>query len=544
MVATEVARVQRGPGLHLAGTVMDARIDRDLLPEQAKVVDALQVTAWRGERANMGAVIWAEGEALEQVRCEALRLTGPEGGVLEAKVDFLRYTVGAGVLYPEILDHTKTSIALPANTSRPLWIAVQVPQSALPGTYQGTLRVQAKGNKVAELPVALTVMDGPALPPPSEWGVHLDIWQHPHAVARWHDVEPWSEEHFALMRPIMARLADAGQKVISCSIIDEAWNGQTYDIWPSMVEWIKDAEGQFRYDYTHFDQYVSFMMELGIREQISCYTMLPWHLKVRYLDEATGEYQSLALEPGQPSFEAIWGPFLKDFRAHLQAKGWLEITCLAIDERPDAHVLASFEVIQKYAPEFRVASAVNAPSKLSQYLYDMSPVLPLANYAPELLKARQAAGYKSTFYVCMWPTVPNTYTTSPLSESEWLGLFAAANHLDGFLRWAYNSWNRNPFEHANFVHWSPGDCWLVYPGNRSSVHFERLRDGMEEYEKVALLRRAAVAPEASQALRDAVQAMDDGLAQLFTVQRSNGTEHTADILRAHALIQTAAEALK
>ncbi|UQT46099.1 DUF4091 domain-containing protein [Akkermansia muciniphila] len=86
---------------------------------------------------------------------------------------------------------------------------------------------------------------------------------------------------------------------------------------------------------------------------------------------------------------------------------------------------------------------------------------------------------------------PNTFTISPLAEAEWLPLFAAANHLDGFLRWAYNSWNRNPFEKTDFGNWPAGDCYLVYPGNLSSLRFEKLRDGLEEFEKVNILRARA-----------------------------------------------------
>ncbi len=556
MGAPEAPRAQRGAGLHLAAAVADARFDRDLLPEQALITHELKAQGWRGECVNMGAVIWAEETSEQQVRVDGLELVGEDGAKLRAEVDFLRYTVGApiekgpddqprlgtGRLYADIIDSNTKRITIPAGTSRPLWIAVRVPQEARPGVYKGTLRVRAAGDKLAELPVSLTVQDGMVLPPPAEWGVHLDIWQHPQAIARWHDVAPWSAEHIALMRPYMQRLADAGQKVISCSIIDEAWNEQTYDTWPSMVEWIKGKDGEMRYDYTNFDRYVEFMMGLGISKQISCYTMLPWSLKVRYFDETSGEYRYLLLEPESPSFEDIWAPFLRDFREHLRQKGWLNITCLAIDERPDEYVRAALRVIHEHSPEFRVASAVNAPSELSPFLYDMSPVLPLADYSPELLKARKDAGYNSTFYVCMWPQKPNTYTSSPLAEAEWLGLFAAANNLDGFLRWAYNSWNRNPFEHANYVAWSPGDCWLVYPGNLSSVHFERLRDGMEEFEKIALLRKAAAKTGASAELRAAVQAMNEGLKELFTTKRSAGHEHAADILRARQLIEAAARA--
>ncbi len=535
--AVDAPRVQQGAGLHLAAAVEDARFDRDLLPEQALVAPALEASGWRGERVNMGAVIWAEGEDLEQVRFDALELAGPGKKPLKVAVSFLRYTAANGKLYADIIDTETERMSVPAGTSRPLWLAAQLPRSLKPGRYTGTLRVRAAGGKCAELPVSLTVQEGAKLPPPAEWGVHLDLWQHPHSIARWHAVEPWSRAHMQLMRPYMKRLADAGQKVISCSIIDEAWNGQTYDAWPSMVQWVKGADSRIRYDYTHFDQYVEMMMELGIREQISCYTMLPWSLKVRYRDEATGDDGFIALKPGEASFEEVWAPFLKDFREHLQEKGWLGITCLAIDERPDAHVRAALDIIHKHAPELRVASAVNNPSKLSDELYDMSPVLTLADYRPEMLAARKAAGAKSTFYVCMHPLKPNTYVTSPLAEAEWLGLFAAANHLDGFLRWAYNSWNRNPFERADFGNWSPGDCWLVYPGNLSSVHFERLRDGMEEFEKIALLRRNET-PEK----RDMIRELDEKLRQIFTVERSQGDSHAADIRKARELIDAAAKA--
>lgn len=91
--------------------------------------------------------------------------------------------------------------------------------------------------------------------------------------------------------------------------------------------------------------------------------------------------------------------------------------------------------------------------------------------------------------------------------------------MDGFLRWAYNSWNRNPFEKTDFGNWPAGDCYLVYPGNLSSLRFEKLRDGLEEFEKVNILRaRAAKNPKA----KAAVARMDEELSKLFTVEKAAG----------------------
>lgn len=144
----------------------------------------------------------------------------------------------------------------------------------------------------------------------------------------------------------------------------------------------------------------------------------------------------------------------------------------------------------------------------------------------DLLAQRKKEGKKTTFYVCVHPKKPNTFTISPLAEAEWLPLFAAANHLDGFLRWAYNSWNRNPFEKTDFGNWPAGDCYLVYPGNLSSLRFEKLRDGLEEFEKVNILRaRAAKNPKA----KAAVARMDEELSKLFTVEKSRGNSHEEDV---------------
>lgn len=257
-----------------------------------------------------------------------------------------------------------------------------------------------------------------------------------------------------------------------------------------MIEWIKGKNGTMRWNYANFDKWVSFMInEVGVKGQISCYTMIPWNMKVRYLDEATGKYKFLDLKPNDPSYEAIWGPFLTDFRKHVKSKGWLDKTCIGLDERPDAMVRAAKNVLDKYAPEFKIVSAVNRPTAMTRDVYDVSPVLDHADTVTgDLLAQRKKEGKKTTFYVCVHPKKPNTFTVSPLAEAEWLPLFAAANHLDGFLRWAYNSWNRNPFEKTDFGNWPAGDCYLVYPGNLSSLRFEKLRDGLEEFEKVNILR--------------------------------------------------------
>ena len=60
--------------------------------------------------------------------------------------------------------------------------------------------------------------------------------------------------------------------------------------------------------------------------------------------------------------------------------------------------------------------------------------------------------------------------------------------LDGYLRWALNSWVKDPLLDTRFITWGAGDCYLLYPGGRTSTRFERLIEGVQAYEKIRVLR--------------------------------------------------------
>ena len=75
------------------------------------------------------------------------------------------------------------------------------------------------------------------------------------------------------------------------------------------------------------------MMDLGIRDQINCYSMVPWGNLVYYYDEQQGCEIKVSAAPGTQEYAGLWKPFLQDFISHLEQKGWKEITRIAMDER-------------------------------------------------------------------------------------------------------------------------------------------------------------------------------------------------------------------
>ena len=208
-----------------------------------------------------------------------------------------------------------------------------------------------------------------------------------------------------------------------------------------------------------------------------------------YYDEATNRMQSARTAPGDAAYEEMWVSMLKAFSQHLRQKGWFDITAIAMDERPMRAMQHAMEVISKADPEFRVALAGNYHPEIESGLFDYCIALEQGELLPkEVLARRKAEGKKTTVYTCCSTHKPNTFTFSVPAEAAWYGFYVAQSKYDGYLRWAYNSWVKNPLHDTRFRQWPAGDTYMIYPYGRSSVRFEKLIEGIQAYEKVRILR--------------------------------------------------------
>lgn len=455
-----------------------------------------RAAAWRNERVHGQFVVWSS-DAVPQLRlaCTALRSDkGEEIPAAAVQQRFVRYVLADKQMVGDILD-TAPTVDLPPNGFRPVWLTVTVPVSAKAGLYRGTLTVTGSGGRSVIFPLELEVLKA-ELPAPKEWAFFLDLWQHPWAVARYHGVKPFSKEHYGFLEPIYRELANAGQKALTTTITELPWNHQNFDAYHTMIPRVKNADGSWSFDYAVFDEYVAFGRRCGIGPQIHCYTMAPWGNRVYYVDGASGDQIAVTVKPGTPEHEAYWGPFLTDFQKHLVKKGWADDTYVAMDERGPEDTKATADCVKKFAPKIKIAMPGNHPPSHFKGIE-------LANYCQFIaqiddaflaeVKTRQAQDKVTTFYVCCGPRRPNTFTFSPTDEQVWLGYYAAAKGLDGFLRWAFVNWPRDPLFDSSFGPWPAGDTFFLYPGPRSSVRWEMLRDGIEEAEKIRLLRAKGAA---------------------------------------------------
>ena len=485
-------------GLNVAWGDADYQYPRSLVPQPAADQN-MHLTLWKGEKGSAQLLLWSN-EAVNGIECKFKPFQSDKGTMAAdiAQARFVRYTISddvlkgdrPAILAPDMLDNL-SRFDMEAESVRPVWVTFDIPEDVEAGIYKSEIVVSHNGWGKKSLPVELEIVNH-TLPAPSEWDFHLDLWQHPTALARLEGHELWSDAHFEALKRTMKLLADAGQKVITATLNKDPWNHQCYDGYENMINWTLKKDGTWSFDYKIFDRWVEMMLGLGIDKMINCYSMAPWNCELDYFDEAQGKVVTVVAEPGTKIFEEIWEPFLLDFKAHLQEKGWLAITNIAMDERPAEMMAAAVKVLEKCAPEMGFALADNHQTyKKFNMMRDVC-VFMCHHVDPADLEARRAKGYSTTFYVCCGPAYPNTFTSSQPYESELLGWHGVAMDFDGMLRWAYNSWCENPVMSSRYGNWPAGDTYLVYPEGRSSIRFERLIDGIEVSEKVRILKKEGV----------------------------------------------------
>ena len=515
----EWAKVNRDINVSFASD--NVRYAKEKVP-LTNVKDTWEVKAWRGEKVHTQILIWTKKD-LKEISFQIKELSGEKGSRIPAEnisAAFVRYTMaddfGGGCSDRDLTKDDSSLVADPidivakipvqANTVRPVWLSISVPENIPPGIYKGYLILNA--DEKFRLKVILNVLDH-VLPPASEWKYDFDIWQYPAPIARIHDVPLWSDEHFEIMRKYFKILASAGQKVITANIIEQPWGlDHVHFDDPSLIKWTKKKDGSWQYDFSLFDRYISFVMDCGITQRINCYSMITWDLSFIYFDEASGENKSISLKPGTDEYTEYWSGMLKEFTKHLKEKGWFSKTAIAMDERPVESMQAVIALLKEIDPEWKVALAGDEyHPEIEKDIYDYC----LASYLrfdTKILADRKAHGKPTTFYTACVEEYPTGYTFSPPAENAFLGWHAAALGYTGYLFWAFNTWVANPLQDSRWHRYPAGTLFQFYPGPRTSIRFEKLIEGIQDFEKIKILQEQFIKDGNQEGMKELNRALD------------------------------------
>ena len=281
------------------------------------------------------------------------------------------------------------------------------------------------------------------MPPPTAWKHHLHLWQNPFAVAEFHKVPLWSPAHWAVLRTHYAPLAELGCTSITATILHDPWGSQTHTPYASMVRWlVREVGGSvtLSFDFSVFDAWVTMCLQLGIGPLIHAYSILPWaadgggsEVKAaqpsQYVmfNETRQCMQRVWAHPLQPTYAALWVPFLEAFQSHLARRGWLGITAVAVDERPPEEMAAAIAMVRAHAPGLRLALAGNYHAELSEHVDDWCVWLRAPMPGPGVVPGRNCVAS---------PTAPFAAMFQGSADARWgtQQVDAGTQHLASALR--------------------------------------------------------------------------------------------------------------
>ena len=490
--------------------------------------------AWKNDRAVSELVLSAIGGDFTNVTIQASDLTDGKKKITKDNVTatFIRSTkaYAYGYIYgndvpaatednraeaSDILWQT-TPIAIKADTLQPVWVEFAIPKTAKSGTYKTQLTVTADQLTQPLVFDYEVRVQNAELPDNYSDTFDIELWQYPYTSAEYYNVEPFSEEHLEIMKSSMELYKKIGGHAITASIIEDAWNGQTYSAnavhYPSMIKWIKNGD-TFTYDYTDFDKWVSFNKSLGIGDKIVLYSVAPWHNSFTYWENGELVREVFYIQPTNGSayytenYTILWTDFLTDLVTHLTEKGWFDDSYIGIDEQGFSST--AFDLIESVTNKdgkcLKTAGAMDSfieKKNLAMRVTDLNvgDTAAAAHQAEfdQLLKDREAKGLRTTLYSCTGHR-PGNFSLSAPVESYWSIVNAGKSGTAGFLRWAYDAWVEDPLNDTTHSKFEPGDCFLIYPDektardpiSRSSVRLERMAEGVRDVNKLAVIEKEA-----------------------------------------------------
>ena len=381
--------------------------------------------------------------------------------------------------------------------NRPIWVDILVPSDAPAGDYAGHLRVTQNGKLLAELNLRLKVYDF-TLPADTHLITYMGVSGR--QLARFHDVKPGSPE----ARQLLMRYHEFLYRNRM-----EPWFNELLE---PEVE-LRDGKLLVHFDQVVYEQYLE-----------------KWKTKRVVLETAPDRLRRmLEGEPFSDKFNHQVKSYLAQVAAWFRARGWLDrlVFNSPIDEPNTAE---AYEETRRWARLVREA-APGVPFLVTEAPVPDRPEWgPLTGFAThfsvhgnalnrrdvlEAIAAEQKKGGEITWYISCdqkYPQ-PNYFIDAPAMDPVMVPWITWRLGLNGILYWALNFWSQtvdpwlNPVTYLSGYFCSGGyvlngEGSLIYPGSRvrrytgqkdvdgpvSSIRFELLREGIEDYEYLWLLR--------------------------------------------------------
>lgn len=204
--------------------------------------------------------------------------------------------------------------------------------------------------------------------------------------------------------------------------------------------------------------------------------------------------------------------FLNRFISSFKRKKWWNKCYLSIDERGIHQEV--FDLLDELQTTeginfklFGCVDNVKAHYKYLSYFTDLSISDTSLDKSEANNQGKKYIKGSLSIYSCT-EHFPGNYLYSSPWESFW-SVINAGKNSNGFLRWAYDAWVENPQVDATHNAFETGDCFLVYPQEKTNIVSSlRLMKMQEAFQMIIKLKQLS---SQSLTLKRQINVMFDGL---------------------------------
>ena len=398
--------------------------------------------------------------------------------------------------YPDPLEDFPFN--LEARRTTPIWVTIYIPGDAATGTYDSSILVRSGGRLLARRPFRLRVMSASV---PQEMSLKVTNWftLEDKTSQQFYGVAAFSPQWWTLVSNVARVLAAHRQNVIMTPLLTL--------IQPRL------EGGNLQYDFTNFDRWVETFQQAGAIGYIEGSHLLDRAgsydapLVVSTFQVVDGKPRLVPLPPDDPRVEPSISAFLAALGTHLKEKGWStryfqHVLDEAHGNEPSYYARFAALVHREMPgiPTLDAIDAENMPEVLQNNCDVWVPQLGLFDDQMALLERRIGSGHAVWFYTCLYPQKRylNRLMDFPLIKVRLLQWLDFRYGFTGFLHWGGDYWTPKPFLDTqpviddNTELLPSGDAFIVYPDRerltvRSSIRFEAMREGIEDYEMLKAL---------------------------------------------------------
>jgi len=503
----------------------------------------------RGEAESFQTILLTTGKPVKDIKIDVSDLNGPGGAVIKAGENIQRFRIfnvyrsikngvtPVGKLWPDPLIPLAGCPGYPAldkmlfqpqidklddlsaDRANGFWFTVRTPRDARAGLYRGQVSFTANG-KSLRFPVEVRVHDFSL---PEEPGVIGDVW--------FRNGPPWYyySKDFSLEE--YKRGVDW--------IHQYRLNAQLSWVFLSQLVTVTiEKDGRYAFDFAKIDPWIEaalkhsrwFNVNLGCGAAWTAHFGGVFGRRTPILDKRTGKTIKFPEKPiskmdmiKHPIFKQFWKAYID----HIRQKGWLDRCYLEnIDEppygkgainKPRNKFLRAFHgVIREIAPDMRLMNYGMSPDPDmhgwgEKYVDIWGPSVSGLEEWKDALAAQMKKGKPFITYECgagkktLKHRTPGLMVYNAAIDIRIIPWMAYKYGSIGVLYYMGNFWGTNtefvekvPEKRWPVKDWNTGSSnWAsVYPAPKAkylfpSLRLENVRDGMEDFEYLRLLKKAA-----------------------------------------------------